>query len=154
MRKNRVHKNKLIKQFNTFYIMKNLSQTQQTAIFEFLNGLKTEVCITDYVNIEDIDIENAFESIHETIEENGGFNIDVIYYSNAIKYLQENDPSLRESLEIASEYGYTLEGLSSEVLASLLASQNARSEFYELQSEIDDFFQDLCDELEEEETEE
>ena len=134
--------------------MKNLSQTQQTAIFEFLNGLKTEVCITDYVNIEDIDIENAFESIQETIEENGGFNIDVIYYSNAIKYLQENDPSLRESLEIASEYGYTLEDLSSEVLASLLASQNARSEFYELQSEIDDFFQDLCDELEEEETEE
>ena len=134
--------------------MKNLSQTQQTAIFEFLNGLKTEVCITDYVNIEDIDIENAFESIQETTEENGGFNIDIIYYSNAIKYLQENDPSLRESLEIAIEYGYELENLSSEVLASLLASQNARSEFYELQSEIDEFFQDLCDELEEEEEEE
>ena len=134
--------------------MKNLSQTQQTVIFEFLNGLRTEICITDYVNIEDIDIENAFESIQETIEETGGFNIDVIYYSNAIKYLKENDPSLRESLEIAIEYGYELENLSSEVLASLLASQNARSEFYELQSEIDDFFQNLCDELEAEEEEE
>lgn len=134
--------------------MKNLSQTQQTAIFEFLNGLKTEVCITDYVNIEDIDIENAFESIQETIEENGGFNIDIIYYSNAIKYLQENDPSLRESLEIASDFGFELKNLSSEVLASLLASENVRSEFYELQSEIDEFFQDLCDELEAEEEEE
>jgi hypothetical protein len=134
--------------------MKNLSQTQQTAIFEFLNGLRIHLCITDYVNIEDIDFENAFESIQETIEENGGFNIDIVYYSNAIKYLQENDPSLEESLEIAIEYGYTLENLSSEVLASLLASQNVRIDFYELQSEIDDFFQDLCDELEEEETEE
>ena len=56
-------------------------------------------------------------------------------------------------MEIAIEYGYELENLSSEVLASLLASQNARSEFYELQSEIDEFFQDLCDELEEEEEE-
>lgn len=134
--------------------MKNLSQTQQTAIFEFLNGLKTEVCITDYVNIEDIDIENAFESIQETIEENGGFNIDVIYYSTAIKYLQENDPSLRESLELASDLGFELKNLSSETLASLLASENVRSEFYELQSEIDEFFQDLCNELEAEEEEE
>lgn len=138
--------------------MKNLSQTQQAAIFEFLNGLKTEVCVTDYVNIEDINIENAFESIQDTIEENGGFDIEIIYYSNAIKYLQENDPSLRESLEIASDLGFDLKNINSEVLASLLASQNARSEFYELQSEIDEFFQDLCDELEaaeeEEETEE
>lgn len=136
--------------------MKNLSQIQQTAIFEFLNGLKTQVCITDYVNIENIDIENAFESIQETIEENGGFDIDIIYYSNAIEYLQENDPSLRESLEIASDFGFELKNLTSEVLASLLASQNVRSEFYELQSEIDEFFEDLCDELEaeEEETEE
>lgn len=134
--------------------MKNLSQTQQTAIFEFLNGLQTSVCITDYVNIEDIDFENAFESIQETIEENGGFNIEIIYYSNAIKYLQENDPSLRESLEIASDFGFELKNLNSEVLASLLASENARSEFYELQSEIDEFFMDLCDELEAEEEEE
>lgn len=131
--------------------MKNLSQTQQTAIFEFLTGLKTEVCITDYVNIEDINIENAYESIYETIEENGGFDIEIIYYSNAIKYLQENDPSLRESLEIAIDLGFDLKNLNSEILASLLASQNARSEFYDLQSEIDEFFEDLCDELEEEE---
>ena len=76
--------------------------------------------------------------------------MEIIYYSNAIKFLQENDPSLKESLEIASEFGYSLENLNSEVLASLLASRQAEEEFYDLQSEIDDFFQDLCDELEEE----
>lgn len=133
--------------------MKTISQEQQTAIFEFLNGLKTEVCITDYVNIEDIDIENAYESIYEKIQDNNGFEIEIIYYSNAIKYLQENDPSLRESLEIASELGYETKNLNSELLATLLASQNAIEEFSDLQSEIDDFFQDLCDELEEEEEE-
>jgi len=134
--------------------MKTLSQEQQTAIFEFLNGLKTEVCITDYVNIEDIDFENAFESIQEKIQDNNGFEIDIIYYSNAIKYLQENDPSLRKSLEIASDLGYTTENLNSELLASLLASQDAISEFYELETEINDYFSELLEELETEEEEE
>jgi hypothetical protein len=133
--------------------MKTLSQEQQTAIFEFLNGLKTEVCITDYVNIEDIDFKNAFESIQEKIQDNNGFEIDIIYYSNAIKYLQDNDPSLRESLEIASDLGYTTENLNSELLASLLASQNAISEFYELEAEINDYFSELLEELETEEEE-
>ena len=76
--------------------------------------------------------------------------MEIIYYSNAIKFLQENDPSLKESLEIAEEYGFEIGSLNSEVLASLLASRQAEEEFYDLQSEIDDFFQDLCDELEEE----
>ncbi len=130
--------------------MKTLNELQQTAIFEFLKGLKTEVEITDYVNIEDIDTENAYDSIYEKIQDNGGFDIKIIYYSNAIQYLKENDPSLNESLAIAKEYGFELESLNSEVLASLLASRNAQEEFYELQSEIDEFFQDLCDELEDE----
>ena len=134
--------------------MKPLTQENQTAIYEFLSGLKTEVCITDYVNIEDIDIENAYDSIYEKIEDNNGFDIEIIYYSNAIAYLKENDPSLNESLEIAAEYGFELKNLNSEVLASLLASRNSRDEFYELQSEIDEFFQDLCDELNEDEDEE
>lgn len=128
--------------------MNTLTQEQQTAIFEFLNQLDIDITITDFVNIEDIDIENAYESIYDTLDEKDEFNVEIIYYSNAIKYLQDNDPSLKESLEIASEYGHTLENLNSETLASLLASQNARKQFNDLQSEIDDFFQDLCEQLE------
>jgi hypothetical protein len=134
--------------------MKTLNETQTQSIVDFLSGLKTEVDIINYVQLDEIDIENAYESILEKLDENNGFDIEIIYYSNAIKYLQENDPSLRESLEIASEYGFEVSSLNSEILASLLASQNAREEFYELQSEIDDFFQDLCDELNEDEDEE
>jgi hypothetical protein len=123
--------------------MKAITQDQQTSIFEFLNSLTTEVTISDFVNIEDIDFNNVFFSIYETIDDNNGFDIEIIYYSNAIDYLKKNDPSLQESLSIASEYGYDLKNINSELLASLLASQNSREEFYELQSEIEDFFNEL-----------
>ena len=130
--------------------METLNQEQRERVAEFLNGLGISIDILGYVNPEDIDIENAYESILEALQENGGFNVEIIYYSNAIKFLQENDPSLKESLEIASEFGFSMDSLNSELLASLLASRQVEEEFYELQSEIDDFFQDLCDELEEE----
>jgi uncharacterized coiled-coil DUF342 family protein len=130
--------------------METLNQEQRERVAEFLKGLDISIDILDYVSPENIDIENAYESILEALQENGGFNVEIIYYSNAIKFLQENDSSLKESLEIASEFGFSIDSLSSELLASLLASRQAEEEFYELQSEIDDFFQDLCDELEEE----
>ena len=112
----------------------------------FLRSLKTEVEIMDYVKVEDIDYLDAYNSIYDMIDENGGFDIEIIYYSRAIEYLKINDNSLRESLEIAQEYGYELKNLNSEILASLLASQNARDEFYELEKEINDFFNELEEE--------
>ena len=84
------------------------------------------------------------------IIDNNGFDMEVIYYSNAINYLRENDPSLKESLGIASEYGFELDSQSSETLASLLKSQNERENFIELESEINDFFSGLEEEEEEE----
>lgn len=133
----------------TLIKMENLTQAQQTKVFEFLNGLTSDVCITDYVNIEDINIDDAYNSIQEEIFYNNGFDVEIIYYSKAIEYLSKNDPSLRESLEIAQEYGFQLENLNSETLASLLASQNAREKFCCLESEIETFFEELKEEIEE-----
>jgi hypothetical protein len=82
------------------------------------------------------------------IEDNQGFDSEIIYYSRAIEYLQENDPSLRNSLEIASEYGYEVSNLNSEILASLLASQNIREDFYKLEDEITEFFDETREEIE------
>ena len=132
--------------------MTNLAQNTGTnnteKIESFLRSLKTEVEIMDYINIEDIDYSDAFNSICDMISDNNGFDIEIIYYSNAIEYLKQNDPSLRESLQIASEYGFSLEKLNSETLASLLASENARKEFYTLQDDINDFFAELSEETE------
>jgi hypothetical protein len=116
----------------------------QTELIEnFLRNLNTEVEILEYINVEDIDQDNAYDSIFEAIADNNGFDQEVVYYSNAIKYLRENDPSLKESLEIAIEYGFELKNLTSEVLASLLKTENVMIKFSELEYKITDFFNNL-----------
>ena len=127
----------------------NTTANTTAKIEAFLNLLDAKIEINDklinYVDIDEIDNDDAFSSIYDMIDENGGFNCEVIYYSNAIKYLQENDASLMESLEIASDLGYEVKNLNSEILASLLKSQNVRDEFIELRDEINNFFESLED---------
>ena len=118
----------------------------KTKIENFLSDLSTEIDVLNFIDIDNIDFNDAFNSIFEMIEDNGGFNVDIIYYSNAIDYLSEHDPSLLESLELASEFSFNLSDINSELLASLLASKNAREEFYELEDEINSFFEDLEEE--------
>ena len=115
----------------------------------FLSNLDTKIDVSNYVDVNNIDLVNPFDSICKMIEENGGFDIEIIYYSNAIDFLAKNDPSLIESLEIASELGYEVQNLNSEILASLLASKLVREEFYELEDEINSFFEALEEEKKE-----
>jgi len=91
--------------------------------------------ILHYNEIEDI---NNSDDLLELIEDNNGFDIDIIYYSKAIKYLTENDASLSESIELAVDMGYELENVNSELLASLHASQKAREDFHDITDEIDE----------------
>lgn len=126
-------------------------KTKDEKIIEFLSDLDTEIDVPYMVNIGNIDFDNAYDSIYNMIEYSNGFDIEIIYYSRAIEYLSENDASLRESLAIAGEMGYDTENLNSEILASILASQNVREEFSELENEINEFFEELAEEDEEEE---
>ena len=127
----------------------NATVNTTAKIEAFLNSLDAKIDLNDniinYVDIDSIDENDAFTSIYEMIEENDGFDIEIIYFSSAIKYLQENDPSLQESLEIAADLGYEVKNLNSEVLASLLKSQNVRDEFLYFRDEINEFFQGLED---------
>ena len=124
-------------------------------IEEFFNSLDSQLKINDnlinYVDIEEIDDSNIFDSIYDMVQEKGGFDIDVIYYSNAMDYLREYDSSLQRSLGLAADMGFELTNLNSEVLASLLKSEDARDEFTEFRDEIESFFSDLTEEEEEEE---
>ena len=120
-----------------------------TAIENFLSGLNTEIDILNLINLEDINFSDPYNSIYEMIDENDGFDQEVIYYASAMEYLMENDNSLRESLEIAHDLGYTADKINSELLASLLKSQNERENFTELESEINDFFSGLEEEEDE-----
>ena len=110
----------------------------------FLKSIEVEnLDILDFVNIDEIDMDDPFESIFEMINDNGGFEIEIIYYYYAIEYLKRYDNCLTESIELAIEYGYTIENLNSELLASLLASKNAMNDFRDYQNEINDFFNTL-----------
>ena len=77
-----------------------------------------------------------FDDLFEELSERNYFQIEIIYYSKAIKYLSENDQSLCKSLELADDFGYELKDLNSELLASILASNNAQDSFYNLKNEI------------------
>ena len=124
--------------------MKNLStiQNKEISYINFFNKLSEKIDI-DFNYFLDFNEHTTFDEIIDVLSDNNAFEQEVIYYATAIKYLQENDPSLSESMEIASEYGFTLENINSEVLASLLKTQNVREEFSELETEIEDFLTDL-----------
>lgn len=125
--------------------MKTLNETQTQKIVDFFTEIEndTKIEILSNIELKDIDLENPFESIYEAIDENNGFDIEIIYYSNAMEYLTRNDTSLSESIEIAVDYGYELKNINSELLASLLASQNSREQFNQYENEINDFFNTL-----------
>lgn len=114
---------------------------------EFLHSLSANHLsddITDYLTANLYDIEEA-EEITEEARDNGFFNKECIYYYNAINYLKEKDASLNDSIEIAKEYGYTLENINSEILASLLMSREEEENYYnnnveeEMQNFIDNY---------------
>ncbi len=104
--------------------------------------------MTDFLTddfLEELDQQDpakCFEDIQEKLEENYFFNVEVIYHYDAMKYLTENDQSLQESIQIAVDHGFTLESINSEILASLLASQNVRETFCYLRDQIIEFFED------------
>lgn len=128
-------------------------------IESFLSNLKGDIDYKYHIDIDDLSLDTpdgVFEEIRDQLDNANAFNIEIIYYTTAIEYLQENDPSLRTSLDLASDMGYEAKDLNSEILASLLASQNARKEFEEQENETTSFFEEIAEEIatEEEEDEE
>ena len=63
-----------------------MKQTTITSIEKFLAEItsKSDIDVIGLVTIADIDTDNPYESICEQIRDNNGFDIEIIYYSNAI----------------------------------------------------------------------
>lgn len=102
---------------------------------------KTVTYVYDTFSI-DLDYElkdqeySDFDDITEILQDSGAFNQDVIYYATAMEYLSENDSSLKESLELAHDMGYTAENINSELLASLLKTKNCNEEWEDMREDI------------------
>lgn len=120
--------------------MKTLTKQQNEKINTFLSELDTMVNLSAYIDNEEIDFNDAFNSINDILLDNGGFEIEIIYYSEAMKYLTKKDTSLRNALDLASDFGYSLHDINSELLATLLASENAQNDFRNLEDQINEFF--------------
>ena len=111
------------------------TQTQNEIIKNTLQDLSLEYLgedATEFINcLDELDEYTDTHQIFDDLHNNGFFDVEIIYYSKAIEYLQENDPSLCESLEIAEEYDFNLQNLNSEALASLHASRDRETKFWE-----------------------
>lgn len=125
-----------------------MNTATKNALIDFLTANGPE--LIDFKYFLESETFDSFEEVRDLIEAGDGFNIEIMYYSAALDYLRENDPSLRQSLEIAANIGYKLANLSSEILASILATEIARGEFEDMEAE----FNDLLEELTAAETEE
>lgn len=108
--------------------------------------LKTDLDL-EYVYQEGMTFREYEEAMQTYINESS----DIIYYSRAIEFLSENDPSLQDSMQIAADLGYTPDNLNSEVLASLLNNQYMHEDFSEVSEEIESYFEEYELENEEEE---
>ena len=103
---------------------------------------------SEYKEIKD------YDDLFSYAENNNYFNNEVIYYWVAMEYLMEHDTSLNESINIALEYGYELEGINSELLATLLKQKKDREQFTSLEDEITEIFDEEEDEEEDDEEKE
>lgn len=93
---------------------------------------------SDYLDRDDVEWITDVDDIERELESKDAFTVDIIYYNNAIKYLAEHDPSLSTALMYASDYGYSVRDLNSEILASILATENARISWSNLRDQIED----------------
>lgn len=89
--------------------------------------------VNEYLTEDDLkeilEANEPIEEAEEKLNDSGAYDVEIIYHSNAMEYLSENDPSLDDSLELAEELGFDLTSLNSETLASILASSKAREDF-------------------------
>lgn len=106
--------------------MTNKKEITQKDLQEFINSndinldddLKNEI-FDNFENLKNLDDFDDFKNI---LIEN--FDSQIIGYSQAIEFLQKNDNTLKESLSLAYDLGYSLKNLNSEILASLLVAGN------------------------------
>src|SRR5690554_6365710 len=97
--------------------------------------------IESYLDLSKIDVNKAtFDTIEKTLEHSGYFDVEIIYFTTAIEFLSENDNSLKDSLSLAEDMGFTLKSSNSVMLASILASNLLTATFFKYEDRINKLF--------------
>lgn len=105
---------------------------QANKIQALLEKIDLHVHEDNLINLDTID------EVENYLRDNDYFDVEIIYYSHAMNYLTDNDPSLRQSLELANDAGMRMDEISSEALASLLASEKTVNEFNNIRDDIEE----------------
>lgn len=92
--------------------------------------LDLEHCYSEGMCLDDF-LESVTESIYET---------EVIYYNEAMRILSECDNSLKESLEIAEEQGFTISDINSELLATFILQNRMLESLADITDELESIF--------------
>ncbi len=129
-----------------------MKKSTLTKVLSAIAELEKKYSFADYlINYIDQEHLKSLDSVDDVIDYIRWLDDDthftdgeIIWYYKATEYLLKNDPSLKYSMELASGYGYSLENLNSEVLASLLFTDNNKDDFNTflelLKNEIEDLF--------------
>ena len=139
-------------------------ETIKQQINDILQGIEfADVNVLQFIDLDDIiedeyinDSYDLIERLRSDIEDARGFEVEIIYYKKAMQYLMDYDISLCESMELAHQFGFKLEDINSETLASLHASECVKQEFEDQTKYIEEAW-DLIEqyrELKEQEEEE
>lgn len=117
--------------------MKRMTEKEESVIDKIQDLIDdTDDLSSISFDMDESDISSAddvFEYIEDRINE-----IEVIYYDNAMKILSKYDPSLRESLEYASDLGYDCKDLNSELLATIACQEWARQDLDDIRDDIEE----------------
>jgi len=85
-----------------------------------------------------------YDDLMQELKNQGLMQVEIIYYTNAIDYLKEHDPSLQTSMSLALELevDFSNNSFSSETLASILATKHLYDELSENYDAINEILED------------
>lgn len=85
----------------------------------------------------------SYGTVMNWLEEMNFFEVEFVYYYDAMEYLAKEDNSLMFAVGYAVEQGYSLENMNSVVLATIHATTTFKNEFEEAEYKIDDLFDEV-----------
>jgi len=118
--------------------------TKEKRLEKFISEIEKDLHheITYYLYPEDyIDLVNQEIDLIDLLEDTDFFNVDIIGITEANKII--NDIGFNSAIEIAKYYGYSINNIDSEALASIVASQELRDKFYIIEGSIKDYIDNL-----------
>ena len=129
----------IIALFGIFYFLQlNATQSQNPTRLFSVPAASHPQPLAIINQIESSDSLFDLDELNEAVWDSGVLQEEFIYYHDAIKYLMENDPSLSEAFEIASEHCFDTKNLNSCVLAGLLASRLNEEDWHNLARELNE----------------